>query len=850
MKFHLFKIAFKDMSRRKWDFFRLSIILSLGFSALYTTLSLKGQLISKIEDQAKYILTSDLSISVRRAITDQELSDFNNIIKTHLHEQTKEITLLTVMSSQNIANKFLPTAVNVKWVDHKYPFYSKSKFLHQQNSEIAWEKLHQSDIAYINKDQAQRLDLKINDEILIFGKYFKIADLIDDDSNIGVRFFSLFPIVFISLNNVPEKNIFGTQTSFFESRHIKWKEELTFNQQQIIKKEIESKLTDPALKVNLPKDSSEQNQRLWDTISDFLGILTLCSLILCVLGLVTLMRYQWSHEIITHKRFYMMGLSVCERFYFKFMQTNMLALLSILLCLVISFPIAHGLSQYLPAEMNASMRFFHFESFLILGLSLLTVLNLISTYFFFLEKITPQLVSYKRSKKWKTFCYSLVGIALSLLIGRYLTRSWFIAITVILTLLGLYLILIGLIRLIILLSNRFFDLPGKIPLNSSWQIITRLIFRSWQKNLSLYSMTVSCLGVVYFLLILLMTLQVSMKTQLTFNSDKPDMFLIDVQPEDTANLESSLGQYNAKSLALSPMIRGRLLSINDKEIVREEIKKNLTREEDEQSRFKFRAVSVSYKKQISSFERIVKGEVLPSNWIADSKDIPISLEFRYAKRLKVDIGDRLTFEFQGQKFNTVIKNLRYVFWLSLYPNFFILFPDGVLNHLPQTYLSVLKFDNDSMMKNFAHNIQQEFNHISILLLKQTAELVWKQVSLLLNAFLLISSLFLILGVFLWLSVIFERLSMEKTTTMLYTKIGMSSKSIGSIFLGEFMGMLLIIFLITPILSYFAAKLIANEYFDGLLVWPGTDILLLSIILVLPLGIITQYLVGRFSRIRS
>jgi putative ABC transport system permease protein len=574
---NLIKVAIADMRRRRWDFFRLALILSLGFSALYTTLSLKSQLIAKLEEQAKYLLTSDLAISVRRSISEQELNSFQKTVEKYPHQISQEITLLTVAGSKDLKHKFLPTAINVKWVDENYPFYSRSKFTSGRSTFDAWKTLHLEDSVFLNKDQAERLDLKINDEIQIFGKYFKIADLIDDDATTGSRFFSLFPIVFASLKNVPNKDIFGIQTSFFETRHVKWGKELTINEQQNIKIELEKQLTDPALRVSLPKDSSEQNQRLWDTISDFLGILTLCSLILSILGLFTLMRYQWSHEEGMHQKFHLLGLTNVERFIIKFLQTNLLALISVILCLLTSYPMTKGLSQYLPTEMQANMEFFHLSSFATLAFSLWFVLNVVSCYFFFLNPIRySSEVNLKKNlgaKTWKVLTYSILGLVFAMGVGRFLTRSWLISIVVILGLLILYFLLVSIINFILKISKPYFNLPRKIKASPNWQIILRLIFRSWQKNLSLYSMTVSCLGVVYFLLTLLMALQVSMKTQLSFTSEKPDLFLFDVQPEDTESLSQSLAQYHGKSLALSPMVRGRLLQINDKEIVREEKKK-------------------------------------------------------------------------------------------------------------------------------------------------------------------------------------------------------------------------------------------------------------------------------------
>jgi putative ABC transport system permease protein len=844
---NILKVSFLDMKRRKWDFLRLCLILSFGFSALYTTLSLKSQLISKLEDQAKFLLTSDLSISVRRAVSEKELDDFYKTLQSFgTFETTREITLLSVMSSKNTSNISLPTAVNIKWVEDKYPFYSKAKFTTSH-----WKQLHEGKFIFLNRDQAERLGIKKGEVVQILGLDFEVLDVIDDDTTIGSRFFSLFPIVFASIKNAPS-NLFGQQTSFFESRHIKWENPLSFDSQMIVKKEIEKKLTDPALKVNLPKDSSEQNQKLWETISDFLGILTLSSLILSILGLVTLMKYQWSHEIPTHQKLFLLGFTKTERFILKIFQVNVLSIMSSLLCLSVSFPMSKMLSSYLPNDLKASMDFFHLNSFLFLFVCLVVVLNVIACYFFFLDKIRFDQfkISTLASPKTfnKTLLFSILGFVFTLLIGRYLTRSWFITLVVVLGLLVLYFILVGTINVILKISSKYFTLPRRLPFKTNYQIIIRLIYRSWIKNRTLYSMTVSCLGIVFFLLTLLMALQVSLKTQLSFSSDKPDLFLFDVQPEDIDAVNSEIQNFAAKSLALSPMVRGRLLAINDASITREDSKINATREEEEESRFKFRAVSVSYKRTISNFERIVEGDPLPETWDAkDVQNIPLSLEYRYAKRLKVKIGDSLTFEFQGQKFRGVIKNLRYVFWLSLHPNFFILFPEGVLNDLPQTYLSVLKFVDDAKMKDFIHLMQQQFNHISLLLLKQTAALVLKQVDLLLNAFLIISTLFLLLGIFLWLSVVFERMNMERTTSLLLTKLGLSKKNIQFLYIGEFMGMVLIIFILTPILSYTAAFLIASEYFDGLLVWPTGGIIGLSIILVFPLGLITYYLVGRFTR---
>ncbi len=65
---------------------------------------------------------------------------------------------------------------------------------------------------------------------------------------------------------------------------------------------------------------------------------------------------------------------------------------------------------------------------------------------------------------------------------------------------------------------------------------------------------------------------------------------------------------------------------------------------------------------------------------------PVSLEKGIAEDLGVGIGDRITWDVQGVQVPTEVTSLREVDWARLEPNFFAVFPDGVLDGAPQTWV--------------------------------------------------------------------------------------------------------------------------------------------------------------------
>jgi putative ABC transport system permease protein len=106
----------------------------------------------------------------------------------------------------------------------------------------------------------------------------------------------------------------------------------------------------------------------------------------------------------------------------------------------------------------------------------------------------------------------------------------------------------------------------------------------------------------------------------------------------------------------------------------------------------------------------------------------VSIEQELAKRLKLRLGDSVTFTGDTQEFSAKVTSLRKVDWESLRPNFFFIFPQGALDGQPQSWLTSFRWQNGNGMLT---QLNREFPTISLLdigaILKQVGQ-VLEQVS--------------------------------------------------------------------------------------------------------------------------
>lgn len=158
-------------------------------------------------------------------------------------------------------------------------------------------------------------------------------------------------------------------------------------------------------------------------------------------------------------------------------------------------------------------------------------------------------------------------------------------------------------------------------------------------------------------------------------ADAPNQFMLNIQPEQKSAIEARLQQGGVVSPLLYPMIRGRLVQINDDQLTEDSFA------EDRARRLVDREFNLSTMHALPPQNRILAGQ-----WLDDSQP-EASVEEGLARTLGLKLGDRLTFEIAGQPVQATVTSLRKLDWGSMRVNFFVILNPALLQDAPQTWIT-------------------------------------------------------------------------------------------------------------------------------------------------------------------
>ncbi len=179
------------------------------------------------------------------------------------------------------------------------------------------------------------------------------------------------------------------------------------------------------------------------------------------------------------------------------------------------------------------------------------------------------------------------------------------------------------------------------------------------------------------LLVLLRTDLVASWRQAT-PANAPDRFVINVQPEQAQDFLASLQREGVQSPDWFPMIRGRLVAINGREVGPADFAA------DRAKRLIDREINLSHSATLPAHNPLTAGR-----WLSGEAD-GLSVEQGIADTLGLKLGDTLRFDIAGQPREARITSLRKVDWASMRANFFMLFPVAQMPDLPMTYMAAFR----------------------------------------------------------------------------------------------------------------------------------------------------------------
>ncbi len=191
--------------------------------------------------------------------------------------------------------------------------------------------------------------------------------------------------------------------------------------------------------------------------------------------------------------------------------------------------------------------------------------------------------------------------------------------------------------------------------------------------------------------------------QTTLPSQAPNHFLMNIQSDQLPLLEDFFGQATIESPSFFPIVRGRLVEINDQKITPESYS------DPHAASHPRRDFNLSWSTELPSDNELVQG-----NWWharQDSSESFLSLEAGIANTLGVKLGDRMTFDIAGNLFFATIVNLRHVEWDSFRVNFFVIASPGILEDYPRSYITSFHVPPTEM--HMMHELVKTFPNILV-----------------------------------------------------------------------------------------------------------------------------------------
>ncbi|OWY31081.1 ABC transporter permease [Herbaspirillum robiniae] len=159
--------------------------------------------------------------------------------------------------------------------------------------------------------------------------------------------------------------------------------------------------------------------------------------------------------------------------------------------------------------------------------------------------------------------------------------------------------------------------------------------------------------------------------------DAPNRFIINIQPDQRQAVAQELSRGGVAGADLYPMIRGRLVQINGRQISAADY------QEDRAKRLVDREFNLSTMAEIPPGNGIVAGR-----WYDDSKP-EASVERGLAQTLGIKLGDRLQFDIAGQLVEAPVTSLRKLEWGSLRVNFFVIINPKAMRDTPQSWITAV-----------------------------------------------------------------------------------------------------------------------------------------------------------------
>jgi putative ABC transport system permease protein len=323
---------------------------------------------------------------------------------------------------------------------------------------------------------------------------------------------------------------------------------------------------------------------------------------------------------------------------------------------------------------------------------------------------------------------------------------------------------------------------------------------------------------------------------------RPNLVFFDIQDDQIGPLEAAAAAAGTPVLESAPIVTMRMTSIRGRPVADFLEDKGPGKGSRMPAWALRREYRSTFRGSLTGTEKIVEGTFTAKADPA-AGPVPISVEEGLARDLQLKVGDTIDWDVQGLPVKTRVGSLRSVEWRRMEPNFFVVFPLGVLEEAPKTYVAAMKTASADESARVQQALVERFPNVTAIdlgLVVETLDTIFGKVAFAVQfmaLFTVATGLVVLAG-----SILSGRHQRLRETALLRT-LGASRRQVALIQLVEYAVLGIQAAIVGAVLAVAANSLLAHFVFHvAPAVFPGQ--MAAGVIVVAALAIATGFAAGR------
>lgn len=869
----ILKMAWRDSraSRRRLALFALSVVLGIG--ALVAIGSFGANLTQAVDRQTKGLMGADLVVVGRAAPSPalQALVDQTAVAKAH------EISFTSMLVAPS--TQAAPRLVQVRALEGAFPFYGE--FLTAPIDAVAAFRSAQNgqgNVRVILLEEAlfQQFEVKVGDQVKLGEASFTIIGALRKLPGEGSAFSATFAArVLIPRSALESTGLLGKPTL------VRYR---TFLQLPATTKvgELVNQMRTQFSGERLSFETVEQRKRelgqALQNVQGFLSLVGFVALFLGAIGVASAIAVYVGQKVTTIAVLRCLGASARQGFAVYLVQGFALglfgAVLGALLGIAVQLALPRLVAGMLPFDVEFAVSW---PAVLRGGIAGLAICLLFTTWpLLAIRRVSP-LVALRsayaedtgtRTDPWRWVLGGLIVVAVtgfaiwqtgSLKLG--LGFSGMLAF-------GLG-VLAGVARLVAWSARKLSASGKRRAITAPLPYVVRQGIANLHRPQNRTVLLLFALGLGTFLMLTLYLTRTTLLRQIEFTggAGRPNLLFFDIQEDQLAPLKKLAAEQGAEVQVSAPVVTMRITAVNGRKV--EELlggnarrsdrgeeadePKAETKAEPKGGRARRAGPAIAawtlrreyrstYRAELSRTERLLQGTFV-GHVDPGTEVVPISLEESLAKDMNVKLGDEIDWDLQGVPLRSKLASLRAVEWRRLEPNFFVVFPEGVLETAPQFHIVAMRAETADISGRVQRTVIAAFptvTAIDLALVMQTLDSVFTKVAFVIQFMALFT---VATGVIVLVGAVLTGRYQRIRETVLLRTVGATRRQLTQIMLVEYAVLGFLAAVTGGSLAVIADVLLAYFVFKAPVAVPPLD-LSVSVLLAMGLTLLTGFLANR------